>query len=309
MAARPPVAGYDLPELPADDRLRKILARVLERDGGALPAPTRNDGIYWDAGFFGLDRCGLYAELDEEARAKVLAGLATGLIDEALAIERAGIGHMGRMLGLAESVEERALYGAFTGQEANHLLRIQRFRVGPPAGDPGQDAFLALLGELVESEDKTLLLFMVQVVLEGWGLTHYRALASGCREPALASTLDALLVDEAAHHAAGITLFERQAMEPASAEAIAEVLARFLAMVQPGPLRVLGALERAHGGLTPALRTTCLEELGCEEHARTRLELLKGLMKSEGAAGIVHELDAKGCFRPFTAAEAAGVAA
>jgi hypothetical protein len=298
------VAGFELAGLPEEDPIRRVLDKVVRRRLGKLPTPTAHEGLYWNAGHFALERSGLFQELAQERQEEVLRLLSTTLLQEALHIETAGVGYMARMTNQAETLDERLLYANFVSDEALHLVGVRHFHTGETQV-PCDDPFLKLLSELVAHPDRAVVLFLIQVVLEGWGLTHYKLLAEDCQDPGLQSFLNAIVVDEAAHHGAGMILFDRTHLEPASHQAIVEALASFLSMVQAGPQQVLSALDQVTGGLTRAQRQRTLEELDTEGHSQIRLNLLQGLMRGEGAAAIVEELATKGCFRAMTAQEAA----
>ncbi len=137
----------------------------------------------------------------------------------------------------------------FSADEATHLSQITHFlpKLSPTNSN---DPFLSLLAEVVESADKTVLLFVLQVVLEGWGLSHYRRLAKECHHPVLAELFASFLYAEARHHSTGTTLFNQTPVSPDSQAAILDVLAKFLFMVQVGPQNVLSAIEQVKGHLT-----------------------------------------------------------
>jgi hypothetical protein len=123
--------------------------------------------------------------LDSAVRGRVLAHCGDALLQEALHIETMGVAFAARMALLATTVEERMLYGFFAAEEATHLAGVSRFASRCPAEGP----FLAMLDELIAEGDRATLVLVVQVVLEGWGLDHYRGLARACRGPALAGVL------------------------------------------------------------------------------------------------------------------------
>jgi hypothetical protein len=163
------------------------------------------------------------------------------------------------------------------------------------------DPFLCLLSEVVESVDKTVLLFVLQVVLEGWGLSHYRRLAKECRYPVLAELFSSFLQSESRHHATGTTLFNQITVSEFSQTTILDVLAQFLFMVQVGPQSVLTAVEQVKGHLTRSQKIQILEELDTETHSGTRLQILRSLMGGTSAQSILQNLEERGAFEPLSA--------
>jgi len=147
--------------------------------------------------------------------------------------------------------------------------------------------------------------FVVQVVLEGWGITHYGDIARACKSDGLRSALLSIVKDEALHHGSGLQLWASRTCSPRAHDEIVEVLVKFLAMVQAGPQGVLAAIAQVHGDLTVEQRRRTFDELGGVEHSGERLELLKRLMEKAGASSIVDALVRRGAFMPLSAQEAA----
>jgi len=254
---------------------------------------------YWDASHFGLDRVAVFHTATPAEQRAILYRANLALLQEAYAIEKAGMGYMSRMALLAETTQERMLYTLFAADETSHFVQLSPFVHEKPtlANNP----FLQLLSEVLEGADKTVLLFVIQVVLEGWGLTHYRALAKDCRSVPLQLTLQGFLQDESRHHGTGVTLFNQAQMSPESHAGIVEILMQFLRMVQAGPQSVVEAIAHVKGHLSQEQKVQILAELDTETHSGTRLQTLRSLMRGDGAGEIVQELDDRGAFRPLPA--------
>ncbi len=295
-----------MPALAGDDRLRVVLdgalaARGTPRsdaasgsDAGAAPA-----GLHWDAAFFDLPGIGAFRAATPDIQRAVAARCGEAILHEALHIETIGMAYAAKMLLLSETVEERMLYAAIAAEEASHLAGVGAFVARRPAEGP----FLALLGELVATGDRATLVLVVQVVLEGWGLDHYRALARSCRTPALTTVLDGILRDEARHHGSGVLLAPRLG----AGEAAVEALTAFCDLVRVGPQGVLGAIEAEVGPLGLAGRARALDALGGEDHAGRRLVLLRALLAKAGADQVIDALAARGRFTPMTVERAAAM--
>lgn len=243
------IAGLDLPHVKPDEPLGRVLGSALEsRAGKNKILSTPRNLFYWNADYFDLAQVTLFQESNEEEQSHILQLVNRGLLEGAYFIEKAGVGYMSKMALLAETIEERMLYALFSGDEVTHLAKISCFLPDQPLQT--DDSFLRFLTELVESEDKTLLLFVLQVVLEGWGLTHYRSIAKDCGDRTLTEVFQGFLQDESRHHATGITLFNRRLISVASQNAIIEALTRFLQMIRVGPQRVVQAIAQLKGDLS-----------------------------------------------------------
>jgi len=291
------IAAFDLPHTNSHDHLRRLLT-------AALP-PQNNYGLsqklnYWDAEFFNLRRVKVFQESSIDEQSAILELASHGLLEESYFIEKAGVGYMAKMVLLAETTEERMLYGLFAADEAIHLNQITNFlpqREMTHTDNP----FLCLLSEVAESSDKTVLLFVLQVVLEGWGLSHYRRLAKECRHPGLAEIFSSFLQAESRHHSTGNALFKQIAVATSSQATIIDILAQFLFMVQMGPQSVLAAIEQVKGHLSRVQKVKILEELDTETHSGIRLKLLRSLMNIKSANAIFQALEARGAFQVIPA--------
>ncbi|MEO1377258.1 MAG: ferritin-like domain-containing protein [Cyanobacteria bacterium J06635_10] len=292
------IAGLNLPYIDEEDKLRRILSSALEKTGGDLRNNPTSLVSYWNATHFNLDRVDIFRDSTPVEQSSILQLCNYGLLEEAYFIEKAGVGYMAKMVLLADSIEERMLYSLFGADETTHLAQISRFL---PAPKVSSNPFLDLLEDVVESEDKTVLLFVLQVVLEGWGLTHYRSIAADCQNPDLSTVFHGFLQDESRHHATGVTLFEKISLSKSSQEIIVEILAMFLQMVQLGPQSVVASIEQVKGHLSKSQKIKVFEELNTENHSGSRLKLLRGLMHLPNAVAIVENLQFKGSFQALKA--------
>jgi hypothetical protein len=146
------------------------------------------------------------------------------------------------------------------------------------------------------------LLFVIQGVLEGWGLSHYRNLSKTCRHTVLAELFHSFLEAEARHHGAGVVLFHRATLSPSHRAAIVEALAGFLQMVRVGPQRLVEAIAIVKGDLSRSQRINLLTELDSETHSGLRLNLLRSLVEPL-APDIAETLDEHNLFLPLPPAQ------
>jgi hypothetical protein len=294
------VAGLDLP-IAQNDRLQRILVSAL---GGGLE-PNYCPILPWDAAYFGLDRVTYFQQASIDQQRQILQITNRQLLEEAYFVEKAGMGYMAKMVLMAESIEERMLYSLFSADEAIHLSQIRGFLAVEPENTA--DPFFQLLAELAEIDDRAVLMFVIQVVLEGWGLSHYRSLAQDCQIPALAVLFTGFLQEESKHHATGVTLFQTVECGVNQQAVMLEVLAQFLQMVQVGPQGVVSAIRQVLGGLSVEQRVKVFEELDTQTHSGTRLMLLQKLMQTGGGGEMVEQLIDRGAFESLPASICATV--
>ena len=289
------IAGLDLPHIKKEDKLHRILSSALEKTNG-YSINNSAPSAFWNAKHFNLDKVKIFQHSTPVEQSSILQLCSLGILQEAYFIEKAGMGYMAKMVLLSETTEERMLYGLFAADEVTHLSQISCFLSNPSSIN---NPFLDLLEDVVQSDDKTVLLFVLQVVLEGWGLTHYRSIAKDCQNPQLSSIFQGFLQDESRHHATGVTLFENVSLSQSSQEIIVEILVKFLQMVQVGPQSVVAAIEQVKGDLSKQDKIKIFEELDTENHSGSRLNTLQNLINSPNASNILNNLEMKGSFQPF----------
>lgn len=303
MTSRLPVsAGLELPDLDAEDGLQTILSAALNR----RPFPRSLADVpatpFWSAAHFDLDRVSLFRSASEEEQSRVLKAASTHLLEESYYIEKSGLAFTAKMVLLSETTQERMLYSLFAADEATHLHQVESYLAAPPRA-AGENPFLKLIAEIIETGNKTGLTYLIQVILEGWGVGHYRAIAHDCRDESLGLTLKQIVKDEALHHGSGVMLFNRTPIASRDKEQIIEVLVRLFSMVQAGPQSVVAALESVKGHLSETQKVKAFREIGCEAQSARRIELLKSLMSGGASGAILQGLESRGVFKPFTPEE------
>ncbi|NJN72486.1 MAG: ferritin-like domain-containing protein [Limnothrix sp. RL_2_0] len=296
------ITGFSLPYVEINSPLQKILASALLKT--RLPSTDLSPAnLFWDANYFALNHVQLFTEASDLEQSQILQIANNDLLEEIYWVEQAGVGYMAKMLLLAETCEERLLYSLFAADEATHLSQISPFLGYQPVFTG--DSFLAFMAEVVETDDKALLMTLVQVVLEGWGLSHYRSLANHCLNPVLTLTLKGFLEAESRHHATGVTQLKQWTYSPQSLANIHDALSTFLQMVQVGPQRLLMAIAKIKGDLSYADKIQILEELQTEIHSQKRLDILRSLMTGIIPNSIMQKLEDQGSFKPYSAVQCA----
>jgi len=282
-------ALLDSPPWNSDRRLDAILHSLLRQREIELPSGNVDPASLWPASSFGLDRMTAYVDATTERRQEVLRHCATDRLAEALFIEKLGLSFCAKMTLLATTSDERMLYSLIAADEAAHFHWISCFTPNVQPHSP----FLKLLADLVEEGTQTTLTMLVQVVLEGWGVHHYRLLARDCTHAVLREVLNRIVVDESRHHGSGERLMRQRSITPDGRAEVLAILIRLLAMVRSGPQAVVAAVA-------PSDAVQAFTQLGAEE-TRHKLELLRSLIASAQIDGIVDDLD----FEPMSAEECA----
>jgi len=306
VTARVRVNGQlEAPPLPVGHRLLPIVAAALARDGHCVPSAPA--AVRWPASHFGLDRVAAFRDAPPAARYRLLSVCATDLLTEAFFVEKLGIGFAAKMVLLSSTADERTAYALMGADEARHMADIAaQMGTRPDAeGTAPDDPFCDLLARAIDTGRRGALAFLVQVVLEGWGLVHYCRLARGTADPALRATLVDIVKDEALHHGGGLAVLGRDGLSPADLRAAQAALASLLSMIQAGPQRVVARLEEARGPLGRRERARVFAEIDTERRAGEQLTLLRGFLARAPALEI--RLDCLGLFRPLSPVQCAAV--
>jgi rubrerythrin len=285
-------AGLQLARLPQDHRLSHLL-RLMHPEVQPERVPLEN---LLDAAFFNLDRCFAYHQADEEIQARIRATCTATLLEEAVAIERMGLAFAAKMLLVASTQEERIFYAQMAAEEALHLQWIEAWLPAPNA--PIQQPFLTSLAHWIEEGASTSLLLLVQVVLEGWGLAHYRQVMAHCLNEKMISQFRVILGDEARHHCAGEILLEGRSFQPMEQDFTLECLRQLIGQIRLGPLRVMAVVEENLGPFDAPARLELWRELGGPRQVELRLNLLRELL-ARGPKTLFTLLEAEGSFLPI----------
>jgi hypothetical protein len=283
------------------EALSKAVARFLRR---RARAGTRTETIPWQADYFGLERVQRFRRSNAAERESALAGCAAALLDESWKIERSGIVFCAKMVLLAESSEEKRLFALIGADEATHSAWLEPW-IADAAMDVGP--FNRFITSLVETGGAQPLTYLLQVVLEGFGVAHYSGLAAACRDEALAATLAAMAQDEALHHGAGLAAFSAARLSAPERRFVSEAASDFLRMMRSGPQSVVAALDRVVGVGSAGDAAQVFEELNFGPAAKDKLQRLRRLMAQPGMEWLIEDLDRGGAFAPCDAAQCAAV--
>ena len=293
-------------DLSAAHRLQPILASALKVD---LSSPSlENAQAYWSAAFFHLDKVAIFNDASPTEKDEILTRCSQSLLAEAYYIEKCGMYFAPKMCLLAESTAEKMLYSLFAADEARHFNQIAAFVSPQAVADCLHNPFIQLLDDVLRYGNKTTLTYIIQVLLEGWGIRHYHALAGNAQNAGLKETLTTILKDEARHHGSGLLLFNEKRLTENQLAEIIDPLRQFFRMVQIGPQAVVSAIEQVKGHLSIAQRTAIFSELNTVAESEKKLAVLTSLIKSAAYADdILSRLERAGALRAFPAAECAAI--
>lgn len=291
----------DAPSLPEGHKLHGMLAKLL------LPlslGPRPNTASLFDPSLFGLDRPTVVRDANEEICRSLCAIASRDVIQELQWIERTGMCFASKMALIAENLEERMLYTVFSAQETQHFDQIRAFNPDP-AMPFSNNSFYEFLSDTVERGSRGAMMFLVQIIMEGWGLAYFKELAAGTRDKSLHGTLLGFAHDEAFHHGSGLVLFDASSLSGEDEIFIVNAMTLLLSTVRIGPQRLVAHIGEMLGGISVGSRETLFAELGGPEESQRRLDRIMKLTIASGYDRLARRLEETGLLRALSVAEAA----
>lgn len=289
-------------------QLYAVLNSAIKSRSDLQIANTNQERVFWAAEHFDLDKVSIFRKANKAEQQRVLQECSRNILAESYYIEKCGMYFSAKMSLLAKNTQERMLYSMFASDEAVHFNWMTNFISREDVKDFLQNPFIQLIEELLQKEEPASLAYIVQVILEGWGIHHYQSLAKNCLDASLKKVFETILKDEARHHASGLILFNEQELSEQQIHHITEILVRFFRMVQTGPQMVVAQLEQVNGQLSMEEKVQVFAELSCESETAKKLSTLKSFIKAAAYADVIlAKLEQGNSFKPFTAAECAAL--
>jgi hypothetical protein len=302
-----PLNSMIAPSLGIEHPLRLIFNTAMKKK--RVPVKTSSDQTpYWGAEYFGLDQVSSFIALDRGRQEQVLHGCSHLILEEAQYGEKSGLSYTARMSSLSESLEEKLIYATMAAEEASHFHSLSSF-LSSPIQESQDNPFLRFLLHVIDQGSRFTMIFFIQVILEGWAISHYSQLLSSCRNEELKAVLRSILDDEAKHHGSGIVISKERAPSAEELEELSRLTPEFLRMLRMGPFWVIRVLEKVAGPFTFEQRLRALQEIRTEDKAQALLTLIRKLMLQSHPALVpwVQALEQQGHFTPFSCEEVAAL--
>ena len=256
--------------------LAPFIRAVLQKRS-AIVNPNKPE-IYWLPEYFGLHKLKIGQEAAPEQQGRILRSLNQGLVEESFYIEKSGMTYTSKMSLLAELNDERSLYNMLAADEAVHFQMISSYLLDEPAPYE-QQPFLRLLDAAVHEGGYSSLIFIAQVLLEGWGLAHYMSLLKNCQNEDFRGVFRMILNDEAIHHGSGLVMTRKHPFLNQDKDIVLSIIKEFFSLVQIGPLRIASAIAQELGSLNKSDLVTIFDELEAKQSITENLSTLKKLVR------------------------------
>ena len=288
-----------------DKDLKKISQLALASHGLKAAPEISSSAVFWDASFFQVAESSLYRSLRSEQQQDFLARMSSHILHEACSIETAGLTYSARMNLLSKSVDEKIIYALIGAEEALHLKSLEPFY--QPLENTERPYFAGLIHQWIEKLERPSLLVMIQILLEGWGLTYYQSLAQNSLDPRLQAVLAQILQDESRHHATGVVLYRHESLPAQEREKLEQELITLFQCVQVGPQQAAVELAVASGEKSVDF-AQLLYEMNAVNDSQSKIDKLKRLLEKTADERLISACLQKDLFKVYSLEQMAMVA-
>jgi hypothetical protein len=285
----------DTPHLPEGHPLFQVLDATYAAKGIEARRDTRAK-ICWGADRFGLQKSEFFTRLDPENQNAVLLRLTELNLSLSYFIEKSGHHYASKMILASETCEEKSLYAIFASEEATHLRLFMNEMWFTPTVKTHYHPMLPALSEAIEWGSRDTLVFVVQVLLEGFGIAHYSALKETCIDASLKASLQLILKDEARHHGAGLILAKAKPPTAETSEQIFELSRKFIRSLETAHL-IAGAFSATGNPLSRGETKALFEHIGFGATLGQRMQRLREMFHKANYAELFVRLENDGVFQ------------
>lgn len=292
--------GLDLSHTNDNLALNKIIRGSIKRKGRTGHVDEPCNTFAWPATLFFLNHSRLFKKLSSEDQHQVIKACNDFILSESYFIEKAGLAYCAKMILLAETTEIRQMYGLIASDESVHLQWLLPYVPESLRTSP-QGQFIHAITQMIEQCNANTLYFLVQTILEGWGVSYYKTLAANCQLPMLQQTLLDIVKDEAVHHKTGKALFNPEKITRNDEIHLYDGMKCYADILKLSTQNIVKCVENVIGTLSFQQRIELFEDLESEMTAKIKLALLKDLMQHPKLDKFLARLEEEGYFTPYSA--------
>lgn len=291
------LAEQSFNHVPSTEKLQTLLITKSFPKCNLLSNNTDNLVNYqpdWGADYFGLEKSSIFQQRSEVEKAAILKLINLSIHTEIYWLEKLGVIYTSKMANLAKNKQEKIIYTVFQGEEVHHLAKVIAYLPHHPS-QLHSTSLYNLLKNVVEKEDKSVMLFIFQVVFKGWLVSHYQNLANHCLNQNLAQTLTNIVPEESRQHIMGITLSKEINFSHHHQRIIIEVLTQLLEIMQ-SHLALINSFETVLGYLSYPQKRQLWQQLGIPQRNHQILSKFRSLIAKETSGNIERVLAAREAF-------------
>ncbi len=298
----------DTPHDRKNIELNEVIQSHLKRNHIPFPpssaSPMPQPLYFWPDEHFNLHRSSIFRQATLSQQEEILILCSRHILQEAYSIEKLGLAFCAKMILSADTTEEAQTYSLIAADEATHLDLITTY-TSPEDRSAIPSAFIRFISSLIEQCPKNLLVFLVQIILEGWGVRHYGSIAATCRHLPLRKIFNLILRDEALHYRTGQVLFNPQKHSATEQSFMTDCLHRYFEFVQVGPQAVARVVDHVLGGMTWEQKIRLFTELESERISKNNIDLLQSFITQSGIALDGKSFKSGSAPSPYTPAQCA----
>ena len=259
-----------------DHPLTNLLERALDQytvSSSDLDVPN----ILWPKERYQLEKSDHFLKIEPEIQNKILQHITELNLSLSSYIETSGHNYGAKMILMADTIEEKSLYALFTAEEAIHLKEFQNFMNFKPNPEIHWHPMLNPLASAIKDGEKNTCLYIIQVLLEGFGMAHYTGLKNDCLFDPLKQTYDRILKDEARHHGTGLILSKESQLSKYEKEQIFEYTREFISGLQEANW-IINTIEKFGNPMSTKELQKFNEQTNKSDILNLRLQKLKEML-------------------------------
>jgi len=276
------------------DPLAKILATKLE--SLQILGESSLQDYAWDEKAYGLHQSSLFLSLSLAQQTTALRYISHRRLSLALCIEEMGLSYCAKMSLLSQSPTEKSAFALMGADETQHYHLILPLLKEPVARDIALNDFV---NQAVASSNHLASLFVLQILLEGFGLSYYRSLSETSIDQNIQKVFRRIVADEAFHHGLGVVLFklENEANHSRYEVGAIDLCEGFLRTIV-GELWIAQALGCAtKSSLSSLDKSTLIAETAWIESSRNRSRAIEDMVRRHAPVSWVQELERRHVFK------------
>ncbi|MGE3319890.1 MAG: hypothetical protein AB7I18_11410 [Candidatus Berkiella sp.] len=303
----PIVNSLLLPHQEDNALLDKTLKGSLRRKGRLRDHPKYDAQLTaWPASLYTLDKSALFQNQSHEMQQQIVQACNNFVMSESYFIEKAGIAYCAKMIALGETTEIRQMYGLIASDEAAHLSWLAPYLTIEQRVSP-QGKFVQHISTMIENCEVNTLYFLIQTVLEGWGIAYYKTLAKTCQWDCLKETLLDIVKDEAIHHNTGVALFDPKRIDHQAEKDIYDGIKSYLDILRVGAQNIVACVESELGPLSFSELTALFQAIESQSSSMVKLQIMKKIMQQPATQKWIDVLGEEGYFEPYAPEECARI--
>ncbi len=252
-------------------------------------------GILWGEERYQLERASSFRKLKQVQKDNIYTHLSRSNLALSWYIERSGHNYGAKMILLSDTQEEKSLYALFVAEEAIHQREFEHFMDFVPDPNLYWHPLLDPLAEAIREAERETCLYVIQVLLEGFGIGLYTSLKENCRLPELQRVYTRIINDEAKHHGSGVILTHSLTPNDLVKDQVFEYTRKFIQALKSADM--MGKTLQREKKLTNKERTNFYEEIEYEKFINLRLLKLRSMLQKVDNWDLIDRLEKNNVFK------------